>query len=306
LHIRLKPWLFLLLLAICVGAIVFEIVYYQHRFVRSDADMVALLPPGDATIFFANVADLREAGVLGFFAGSKSIEETEYREFVRQTHFDYERDIQAMAGAADGTEILFIIRGRFDWSRLHDYVLAHGGSCKNSFCNLPTSKPGRWASFLSVQPDVMGLAVGNDRTAALALSPRRDRVVQQISSKPVWVRVSRKLLGNPLSLPVPARIFFISLQFADRVLFSLDSGAKDGAAFTLQLDAQCPSTATAETIKSQLQLQTRILRMELAREHQQPSPADLTGLLVSGSFQVSNQHVIGTWPIHKELLNTLR
>ena len=305
-RIRLKPWLFLLLLALCIGAIVFEIGYYRHRFVRSDADMIALLPPGDATIFFANVEALRRAGVLDLFEGSKTIEEKEYREFVQQTHFDYRKDLQAIAGAADGKEILFIVRGRFDWGRLHEYALAHGGACKKGFCNLPTSKPGRWASFLPIQSDVMGLAVGNESNAALALSPRRDRISQQMPSQPVWVRVSRRLLENPLSLPVPVRIFFISLQFADRVLLSLDSGTKNGAAFTLQLDAQCPTRASAETIKAQLELQTRILRTELAREHQQPSPADFTGLLVSGTFYVSNQHVIGTWPIRKELLKTLQ
>jgi hypothetical protein len=306
LRIRLKPWLFLLVLALCVGAIVFEIDYYQHRFVRSDADMVALLPPGDRTTFFANIAALRRAGVLGLFAASKGIEESEYREFIRQTHFDYRKDIQRIAGAADGNEILFVVHGRFDWTRLHEYALAHGGACKNGLCNLPTSKAGRWVSFLPIQSDAMGLAVASDSSAALMLSPNRDHILQQIPPQPVWIKVSRKLLQNPLSLPVPVRIFFISLQFADRVLLSLDSGAKKQAAFILRLDAQCPTTATAETIKAQLELQTRILRTELAREHQQPSPADFTGLLVSGTFHVSDKRVIGTWVIGNELLKALR
>jgi len=294
------------LLALCVGAVVFGIDYYRHRFVRSDPDMVALLPPGDSTIFFANMAALRRVGVLGLFAASKTVEDSEYQEFVRQTHFDYRNDIQVIAGAMDGKQILFVVRGRFDWSRLHEYALTHGGACKNSFCNLPTSKPGRWASFVPVQSDVMDLAVGDESRAALALLPHRDRLSQQIPSQPVWVRLSQKLLQNPLSLPVPVRIFFISLQSADRVLLSLDAGAKNEAAFTLQLDAQCPTTATAEVIKAQLDLQTRILRTELAREHQQPSPADFTGLMVSGTFRVSDKRVIGSWPIHKQLLNTLQ
>jgi hypothetical protein len=267
--------------------------------------MIALLPSGHSTVLFADIAALRRVGVLGLFAESTVVEETEYREFVQQTHFDYRTDIQAIAGAADGEKILFIIRGRFDWSRLHKYALARGGACRNSLCNLMTSRPGRWASFLPIQSDVMGLAVGSDPSAALALSPHRHRVLQQIPQHPVWVRVSRDLLQRPLSLPVPVRIFFISLQFADRVLLSLDSDPKNATAFTLQLEAQCPSQATAETIESQLDLQTKILRRELARERQQASPADLTGLLVSGTFYVSDERVIGTWPIHQEFLHTL-
>jgi hypothetical protein len=268
--------------------------------------MVALLPHGDATVFFADAAALRRAGVLGLFAGSKTVEEPEYQQFVRQTHFDYKKDFQAIAGAVDGKQILLVIRGRFDWSRLRQYALAHGGTCKNSFCNLRTSKPERWASFFPIQSDVMGLAVSNDRSAVLAVSPRRDRVSQPVPSDPVWVRVSRNLLENPVSLPVPLRIFAISLQSADQVLLSLDSGGQSGAAFRLQLDAQCPTTATAETIKTQLELQTRMLRMELAHEHEQPSRADFSGVLIAGTFHISNNHVIGTWPIHKELLNALK
>ena len=268
--------------------------------------MVALLPAGDATIFFANIAAVRQAGMLGLFAASKTVEEPEYQEFVRQTHFDYRHDLQDIAGAADGKQILLIVRGRFDWGRLRQYSLAHGGTCIRNVCNLPTSKPGRWASFLPIQSDVMGLAVSTDSTAAIAVSPRRDRIPQQILSDPVWVKVSRSLLENPVSLPVPLRIFAIALQSADRVLVSLDAGAKSGAAFSLRLNAQCPTTAAAETIKTQLELQTRMLSTQLEREHRPPSLADFAGMLVAGSFHVSDKRVVGTWPIHQELLNTLK
>jgi hypothetical protein len=48
-----------------------------------------------------------------------------------------------------------------------------------------------------------------------------------------------------------------------------------------------------------------MLQLELARENQQPNPADLTGLLTSGTFQSGNNHVFGTWPVRKELLKAL-
>jgi hypothetical protein len=72
------------------------------------------------------------------------------------------------------------------------------------------------------------------------------------------------------------------------------------------LDAVCPNKVTADTIRNQLELQTKLLKLELARERQQPNPADLTGLLTAGSFQVVNRHVIGTWPVRNELLKTLQ
>ncbi|MFL6350584.1 MAG: hypothetical protein ACJ74Z_01860 [Bryobacteraceae bacterium] len=305
-RIKLKPWLFFAVLALCAGAIVFGIDHYRHRFVRSDADMVALLPSGDATIFFANVAALRQAGVLGLFGGSKTVEEPEYQDFVRQTHFDYRSDIEVIAGAMDAKQVLLIVRGRFDWGRLSQYALAHGGTCKNRLCNLPTTKAGSWASFIPIQSDVMGLALCKNSSGALVLSPRRDRMSQQVPSAPVWVKLARNLLDDPVSLPVPLRIFAISLQSAARVLLSLHSGGESGAAFSLQLDAECPSRATADTIKTQLELQTRLFRIELARERRKPTQDDFAGMLTAGIFHVSDKQVVGIWPIQKELLNRLK
>jgi hypothetical protein len=267
--------------------------------------MIALLPRTDATVFFTNVTALRRAGVLNLFADSRTTQEPEYQEFVRQTHLDYTRDIQAISGLADAKQILFVVRGRFDWRKLRQYALAHGGTCDSRICNVPTTQPGRWTSFLSIQPDVMGLAVAKDSAGALTLSPRGDRVSQDIPSQPAWVRVSRRLLQNPSSLPVAVRIFAISLQFADRVLLTLDSGETSGGSFRLQLDAACPNAATADTIRSQLDLQTRALRRELEREGQKASPSDLTGLLIAGTFRVFDKRVIGTWPLHRELLKAL-
>ena len=49
-----------------------------------------------------------------------------------------------------------------------------------------------------------------------------------------------------------------------------------------------------------------MMTLELAREHEQPNAADLTGLLTAGSFQVVEKRVVGIWPVRKELLKTLQ
>ncbi|MGA8028907.1 MAG: hypothetical protein WB992_17335 [Bryobacteraceae bacterium] len=305
-RVRLKPWVFVTLLAIATAAILFGIYRYRHRFVRSSTDMLALLPDGDRTVFFADFAALRHAGMLSWIAGSKAAEEPEYREFIRQTHFDYVKNIDAIAGAADPAQAFFVVRGRFDWLLLRAYAERHGGNCSDNFCKVQTTTPGRWASFFVIQPDVIGLALSGNSSAANALRPYGHGRFQPVSARPVWVKVSRALLKNPLGLPLPLRIFAITLQSTDRVVLSLASAAENSqAAFSLELEAQCPSEATAETTRNQLQIETKMLKLELAREHQPANPADLTGLLTSGTFQVLNRAVVGSWPVRKELLRTL-
>jgi hypothetical protein len=90
------------------------------------------------------------------------------------------------------------------------------------------------------------------------------------------------------------------------VILSADAAKGTDTAFDVRLDAQCPSEPTAEVTRNQLEIQTKMLRLELARERQQPNPADLSGLLTSGTFQIVDKHVIGNWPVSRELLKTLQ
>lgn len=307
-RLKLPPWAFLLLLAAVVGGILFWIDSYRHRFVQSNADLVHLLPRSDSTVLFANFALLRRAGMMHIVAGAKPAETQEYNQFVQQTRFDYTRDIDALAAAIDHRQLFFAARGRFDWDALRGYIRAHGGSCPEAeVCNVSTSQPGRWASLVVIQPDVIGLSVGENRSAAKLLHKTRPRNATPVPSEPVWVEVSEKLLKNPGGLPLPLRIFAITLQSASSVLISLGPAERsDSSAFEIRLDAACPNGVTASTIRNQLELQTKLLKLELARERTQPNPADLTGLLTSGSFQVVNGHVIGRWPVRKELLKALQ
>lgn len=311
---QFKPWLVLTLLAVAIAAALWGIDFYRHRFVRSDRDLFRLLPQEDATIFYLNSAALRRAGLLQLFAAAHGAEESDYRQFVRETRFDYQQDMDAVAGAADGHQVSLLIRGRFDWNKLRAYAIAHGGNCEGPICEAPSSKSDRWLSFIAIQPDVMGLALSRNRAAAAVLRSPAHSVREPLPDRPVWARISQSVLMNPGRLPVALRIFAISLESANPVVLSIapaDKRSEDPKAghreeFKLELDAQCGSAAMADTIRNQLELDTKMLSLELTREHVRPSTADLTGLLTAGAFQVVDKRVTATWPIHKELLQSLR
>lgn len=307
LRFHLKPWAFLLLLAAVIAAALFAIDRYRHRFVRTDAQMFTLLPRNGATRFYVNVAALRRAGVLNLLAASKR-EDPEYRNFVRQTGFDYQRDANAIAGTADSAELLFVVRGHFDWDRLRDYAKQEGGGCRGNLCSVPAAKAGRWASFVSVEPDVIGLAISADQSAARKLLPHgTSDSAGDLPSYPVWVELSQNLLKNPANLPFPVRILAIWLQSASRVVLSLGPAPEGAqAAFELRLEAAMPNAVAARTTRNQLEIETRMLKLELTREHRQPSADDLTGLLAAGTFEASGNELKGIWPVRKELLNTLQ
>jgi hypothetical protein len=290
-----------------IAAAILGIYYYRHRFVQANGDLFALLPSGDQTRFFADVKSLRGAGMLKLLEGTKIQHDPDYENFVRETGFDYTNDLDVLAGAAQEHQLFFLLWGQFHWDRLRQYASAHGGTCAGDLCKVPSAKNGRWAGFLPIQPDVLALVIGADPNGINQLRPSGRKPNTPLPLQPVWVSLSESLLKNPVDLPPSLRVFAISLQSAHPVVLSLDAAAEGtGSAFKLQLDAACETETVAETVRSQWEIQTKMLKLELGRERQQPNPADLTGLLTAGSFQVANHHLIGVWPVRTELLQALQ
>ena len=293
--------------AVLVAALAAGLYFYRHRYIRSEQDLLQILPDGDVTTFYANIETLRKSGTLKYLTGARAVHEGEYERFVQQVHFDYTRDLDRLAAATDGRQLFVLLQGRFDWSRLRLFPRAHGGSCSNQLCSVPASTPGRWASYYLIQPDVLALALSSDPRAANELQPPAHPRLVRLAAQPVWVQLADSLLKNPVDLPAPLRIFAISLQSASPVLIAAAPAAEgSGAAFVLQLDAACPSVTAADTLRKQLVIQTRMLQLEIKREGQQPNSADLTGLLTAGSFRQTKKHLLASWPIRYELLQSLQ
>ncbi len=306
-RIRLKPWTGFVLLAAAVTLGAWGLSRYRHRFVRSDADLVGLLPAGEETVFFGNVAALRRANILGLLTAAHAEQETEYRAFVAGTGFDYTRDVEAVAGSIGAQRVICAVRGRFDWRKIRSYTAGHGAHCTGSVCDIPASAPGRWTSMAEVQPDVMLVGNGTNRDALHGVILKHGvGSGGELPEYPLWIRVGHSVLQNPANLPMALRVFAIPLQSSDEVLLSLGAATAGGAQFELRLDARCANSAIASTARTQLELETKMLKLELMREHAQANSGDLSGLLVSGKFGVSGRDVIGTWPITRQLVENLR
>lgn len=306
-RLRNKPWLVLALIAAGTLFALYAVDRFQHRFVHSGPDLIRLLPGGDATIFYAQLDVLRRAGMLTLLAGSKSAEDAEYRSFVRATQFDYSKDVDVIAGSVAGDRVLLAVKGRFDWFRIRTYVQQQGGSCSPETCALRGSASGDWIGLTRIQPDVLGVSLGRRPTLSSAIHPGQQAITPPLPTELIWVKVAPSVLKSPGSLPVALRIFAIAVQSADAVMIGLAAPPPGSAdAFEIRLDAQCPLPTTADTIRNQLQIETKMLKLELAHEHQQANPADLTGLLTAGTFSTNGREARGVWPVRKELLKTLQ
>ena len=285
----------------------YGIHWYRHRFVRSNADLIAFLPGGNGARVFADVALLRSAGLLDSFAKGKLGEDPEYKHFEEETHFDYRRDLDAIGGSLEGERASFLLRGRFDRRELWKYAAARGGSCTTDWCRMPSITPGRWASFALPQPDLLALAVGpkpSDPEARFEFEAGGSYTSP--SADPVWIELAQNMLRQPADLPLPVQIFAISVQSANPVILSLGAaGPGQPGAFLLKLDARFLNAAAADTVRKQLERDTKAFSVALGTQVQGPDRKEFTGLLASGIFQAADRHILGRWLVRPELLHAL-
>ncbi len=264
--------------------------------------MLQRLPTADGVVVSIDFAQVRRSGVFSELLGSKIAEEADYLAFVRDSGFDYKRDLDGVLGSFTPAGNFFVVRGRFDWKKLEAFAAKSGGSCYDKLCHLPGSTPERHISFLPLATDVMGLAVSTEDLAASQLQhPGTQRPIS-VPSEPLWLSMGGGALNRTVK-NIPGASFLASaMDGVDDMMLTL--GPK-GPNFVLRLEAQCRSTKNADNLAGQLKTYTSIFKAALEREKKKANPKDLTGVLTAGQFRESDRMVFGEWNLEKSFLESL-
>jgi hypothetical protein len=302
--IRLRPWLLSVFLLGFCGLVVAILEWRRQSVDITDFGLFLRLPfQADGVQLFMNVRALREAGLLDLLAGSKAAEETDYRDFVEATGFDYREDLDAVLASFRDGRSAFVLRGRFDWEQIRRYCLSQGAKCVNGYCDMETKHPRRYISLFMVHPRVLAIGVSID--TYLAYSMKQVRAAPpgfQFPPQPFWVSLSGPVLEKTESLPPGTRAFVSAAKGADRVTLGV-SATNDK--LEAELRASFPAPAQAIEMKKQMETSTGMLRKFFARDNQAPDPNDLSGILTSGTFEQRDQVAVGRWPIQWAFLRSL-
>ncbi len=286
----------LLVLAAACAAIVAGVALYRTWSV-SQAALLRRLPSDGAVIVSLDFGELRQAGVLRIFGGSKVAQEPEYRTFVGQTGFDYLNDLDSALISFHPSGVYFLLRGRFNWKALEKYAAREGGNCRDSFCRVAGSVPERKVSFFPLRKNVMALAVGADASAASRLETVRSRLAE-VPGDPVWSLIPIAALKRNGGLPPATAAFAQALDGAQSVVLA---AGPEGTRVAVRLDATCGSAAQAAALATRLRDITAHLRDAVAT----PDPKDLGGVLAAGAFEQKDVHVLGRWPVERAFLESL-
>ncbi len=287
-------------LAVVCGAALAGVYMYRSRGGSDSSELLSYLPSANATIVYVDVDAIRHSGILKMIAGSKAAQELEYRQFVDETLFDYREDLDAVAGAFKDGQVFFALKGRFHWKNLMDYTIRQGGSCHNGFCTAPSSRPNHRISFYAVRPSVMALAISQDDFAAYQVARKPGALPLPPPVQPVWVLVPALALRDASSLPAGTKPYATALRNAEEIVFTL--GPQDDH-LLVSLNVRCRDAKDAAALQRDFENTTDTLRKWIAREHQQANAADLSGVLVEGTFRREDRRVYGQWPIARAFVD---
>ena len=279
------------------------VYWFRARRAAPPSDLTAYLPSANASVIYIDVDALRRSGILGMVAGPQTAEEPDYQQFVGETKFDYRQDLDAVAAALKDGRTYFALRGRFHWSNLRDYARRHGGSCHNDFCVVAGSQPNRRISFYLLKSDVMAMAIGPDDFGAYQVTRESGKLALPMPKEPVWALIPSEALRGMDALPSAARAFVPALQGAQQILFSV--GTDPAQQLQLGVHVTCKDAPAATALVTQFEASTKALRELLARQRQKPDPADLSGVLVAGSFRRDERQVYGAWPIPRAFVDAV-
>ncbi len=254
--------------------------------------LLGRFPVEDATVVRLDFESLRQAGLLG---ESKAPLESEYKEFLDGTGFNYRKDLDLVVATISASGTFFIAKGRFDWDKLQSYAVRHGGSCFESLCRAQGSLPERKISFVRLRADAIALAVSTDELAATRLANQGPPVTAQLPEGPAWLSVPGIWLRRGGFVPPGLKLALSGLVNADRMVVRLVPSA-DGAGIVGQMDATCRSAQDARVLASQLRVAATTLGS---------NTDDLAKALAGGKFEATGAVVTGKWALDRGIIDTL-
>ncbi len=235
-------------------------------------DIMSELPPGAPVVAYIDVAALRKlqdsplAAMLGL-AGTNPQEDREYQAFVRDTGFDYTRDLDVAAiavwpaslftpnGGIGSNQVFAVADGRFDRAKIEAYALRTGKLATRgaqSIYVVPGDPP---VSFSFLSPTRIEMTTGETLSilAPVASASENDAMhtrIKRVAGAPIFAAARTDTLPRNF---YDAFKNSPQLETLARSVKGLTlAGQPQGDRVDLALDAECDSLAHAGEIATLL------------------------------------------------------
>jgi hypothetical protein len=163
-------------------------------------EILSLMPTDASAVVFADFADLRQAPFIAdlYAWAPKPQADADYAQFVKDTGFDYERDLDRLAVAVEkrgqDSALFAVVDGKFDRQKISAFALKDGSTAKTrerEIFSVPVSGTTKKISFVFLRNNRIALTNDSNLADFLDAQKRSAEVAE-------WRTRFERLAGSPL------------------------------------------------------------------------------------------------------------
>ena len=254
---------------IAVGVVVAMGGYFGYAHFAATGNsrnsLLRALPADAAAVIYVDIEEFRRAAILkavktlGASATGNATTDPEYKQFVSETAFDYEKDLDrvgiAVTNRAAKQNYFALADGRFDRKKIETYLRKNGRSEQangHEIFHVATGEPGREISVEFISNERIALTDGDDINAKIASSTSTAGHAEwmerfsRLAGTPVFALIRQDAaIGGVLSSRTPGG--FSSPQLAgllNQLLWISVAGKPEGKSFRAVIEGECPNEAS--------------------------------------------------------------
>jgi hypothetical protein len=235
----------------------------------SREELLALMPTDASAVFFADFDDLRHASFLTeiYAWAPKPQADADYAQFVKETGFDYERDLHRVALAmlkhGQDSALIAIVDGKFDRQKLSAYVVKNGSSARTGgreILSVMLSGSSKKISFTFLRNDRIALTNDADLSVFLDAKKRTEDAAEwrtrfeRLAGSPVFAVIRQDAAaGAALASQAPGGLRSPQLSaLLDQLQWITLAGKPDNDRLRVAAEGECSAEATARQLADML------------------------------------------------------
>jgi hypothetical protein len=256
-----KPIVGIIAVAVIGAGFYFAYGHWKGQTGNSRESLLRALPRDATAVIYVDIAELRKGPLLknvsGWSAGVTI--DAEYKQFVKETGFDYERDLNRVGIAVQshgGMRNYFALAdGNFDRKKIEAYLRKNGAAEQkgaNEIFHLAPTEQGRTISVSFVSNERVALTDGPDLGAEMEVGQQgaghkewMDRF-ERLAGTPIFALVRQEAaIGAAFNAQAPGGLRSPQLaQLLDQLLWISVAGKPEGEEFRAVIEGECPNEAS--------------------------------------------------------------
>ena len=262
-----KPGRIVLTVAVLVlgGATFYGYHKWNARTSSARSDVLALMPPDASAVLFADFNELRSAPFVGqlYAWAPKPQADPEYAQFLKETGFDYERDLDRIGIAFERHEqisnFFAVAGGKFDRQKISAFALKTGTAARNGgreILSVPVSGSSKKITFTFLRNGSLALTDGPDLGAALDARERSGETTEwrsrfeRLAGSPVFAVIRQDAAaGAALAAQAPAGLRSPQLStLLDQLQWITIAGKPENDRLRVIAEGECTAEATTRQL----------------------------------------------------------